>query len=156
LLPIIWQQTASQICCQSVANSLFAGLRFRAALVAVLRGRRNFPRENFGFQDLCNKLLYDLTITFQLPASENSFGARDELPPKVDMPKVDMPKVDMPKVKTAVAKLPSPSTKHAPKPKTPEETRQMLAARKAFFEHMPPEKQAEWSPEQKRKWLTEP
>ena len=35
---------------KSVANFLFAGLRFRAALVAVLRGRRNFPRGNFGFQ----------------------------------------------------------------------------------------------------------
>jgi len=66
--PIVANYLATNRKPKSVANSLFADLRFRAALVAVLRGRRNFPRENFGFQDLCNKLLYDLTITFQLPS----------------------------------------------------------------------------------------
>src|SRR5690242_15980521 len=31
----------------TVANFLFAGLRFRAALVAILRGRRNFSEGEF-------------------------------------------------------------------------------------------------------------
>jgi hypothetical protein len=59
LLPIIWQQTASP---NLLPVFLFAGVRFRAALVAVLRGRQNSPRENFGFQNRCNKPLYHPSV----------------------------------------------------------------------------------------------
>ena len=45
--------------------------------------------------------------------------------------------------------------KPQPRAKTPEEARAILKARKEHFEKMPPEKQAEWSPEQRLKWLTE-
>lgn len=97
-------------------------------------------------------------VNIRDPQSVRSYLAskRQPAPERIVRPEASVSGVDASGAALAPRRpTPAPSALPKPKAKKALDPREVLKARKDFFDKMSPEKQAEWSPEQKHKWLSQ-